>query len=158
MNMRVPVYGNNAYQYDNVQPARPAIQSVPKVRRGVQKKKKVSVGSVALLGIAVLMAFGLLFRYAQILESTTKVKALQSELNAVQAQVVAKQFAIERNLDLGKIEEEAITRLGMQRPTKAQTVYLDMGNCDYAECAKAKTSQGRNIFSVLKNSVLAYFG
>ena len=46
---------------------------------------------------------------------------------------MAKQFEIDRNLDLKTIETEAINRLGMQRPTKAQTVYLNMGRKDYVE-------------------------
>ncbi len=156
--MQVPVYGNNAYQYDRRYYERPAAKPVKKVRVRVKKKKRVSIGSTMLLGVAVLMAFCLLFRNSQLMERKNTVKNMQGKLNTVNAQVVAKQFEIERNLDLCKIEDEAIKRLGMQRPTKAQMVYLNMHNCDYAECGGQKEQGGKNIFSALLAGALAYFG
>ncbi len=156
--MQVPVYGNNAYQYDRSYYERPAVKPVKKVKVRVKKRKKVSVGSAILLGVAVLMAFCLLFRNSQLLERKDTVKNMQGELSSVHAQIVAKQFEIERNVDLNKVEEEAIQRLGMQRPVKAQMIYLDMENCDYAECSKQKETGHKNIFSALIDGAREYFG
>lgn len=153
--MQVPVYGNNAYKYEEAY-AMPRKRVVRKVRR-VKKKAKSGLGSVALPVVAVLMAFGLLFSNSQIMEKNAKVEALEKQLDTLRAQAVAGQFEIERNMDLDKIETEAITRLGMQRPTKAQTVYVNMGNCDYAETAIQK-STGPNVFSAFAGNVLEYFG
>ena len=153
--MQVPVYGNNAYKYEEVYAA-PKKKIVRKVRR-VKKKAKSGIGSIMLPALAVLMAFGLLFGNSQIMEKNAEVETLEKQLDTLKAQAVAGQFEIERNMDLNKIEAEAITRLGMQRPTKAQTVYVNMGNCDYAE-APAQKQAGPNVFSAFAGNVLEYFG
>ena len=153
--MQVPVYGNNAYKYEETYEA-PKKKVVRKVRR-VKKKAHSGMESAILPMVAVLMAFGLLFSNSQIMEKNAKVETLEKQLDTLKAQAVAGQFEIERNMDLNKIETEAITRLGMQRPTKAQTVYVNMGNCDYAEAAAQKPS-GPNVFSAFAGNVLEYFG
>ncbi len=154
--MQVPVYGNNAYKYEQEPVQLPKKKVVRKVRVRVRKKKKTAAGRVVLPIAAVLLAFGLLFSNSQIMEKNAKVEELEGRLQSVNAQVVAGQFEIERNMDLKKIEEEATQRLGMQRPTKAQTVYVNMGNCDYAECETP--AETKNIFSAIADNVLEYFG
>jgi len=152
--MQVPVYGSNAYKYEQ------EYRMVPKkktVVRRVRKRKKVGIKSLILPVAAVCMAFALLLNNSVLLEKNAKIEELRGQLDTVNAQTVAGEFEIERNMDLRKIEEEAITRLGMQRPTKAQTVYVEMGNCDYAETAEKKVPK-KNIFSALADNVLEYFG
>ncbi len=152
--MQVPVYGSSAYKYE--QEYREMPKKKKKVIRRVRKRKKTGLKSVILPGVAVCMAFALLLNNSARLEKNAKIEELKGQLETVNAQTVAGQFEIERNMDLRKIEEEATTRLGMQRPTKAQTVYVDMGNCDYAETAEK--TETKNIFSALADNVLEYFG
>lgn len=153
--MQVPVYGSNAYKYEEVYQA-PKPKTVRKVRR-VKRKAHAASGSAMLPVLAVLLAFGLLFSNSQIMEKNAEVEKLEKRLDTLQAQTVAGQFEIERSMDLNKIENEAITRLGMQRPTKAQTVYVNMGNCDYAETAVGRPARA-NVFSAFVGNVLEYFG
>ncbi len=155
--MQVPVYGNNAYKYEGEAFTSPKKKVVRKVR---MKKQKAStaVRSAAMLGLIVVLCFGFLLGNAQILEKRARVAALEKELDTVHAKIVAGQFEIERNMDLYKVEEEATMRLGMQRPTKAQTVYVNMRNCDYAECSQAAEPKKENVFSAFANSVREYFG
>ncbi len=150
--MQVPVYGNNAYKYEEVYQA-PRRKVVRKVRR---IKKKTGDYRAMLPVLAVLLAFGLLFSNSQIMEKNAEVEKLEKRLESLEAQAVAGAFAIERSMDLSKIESEAITRLGMQRPTKAQTVYVDMGNCDYAEAAVGRPT-GANVFAAFAGNILEYF-
>lgn len=150
--MRVPVYGSNAYKYEEYQ----ELPKKKKIIRRVRKRKKAGIKSVILPVAAVCMAFALLLNNSALLEKNAKIEELKGQLETVNAQAVAGQFEIERNMDLKKIEEEATTRLGMQRPTKAQMVYVDMGNCDYAETT-GKT-ETKNFFSALADNVLEYFG
>ncbi len=154
--MQVPVYGNNAYQYEREYAERPKTRVVRRVRVRKHRKNYAAVKSMILLGAAILLAFGLLLSNSQILEKNAKISQLEKKLDSVNAQVVARQFEIERGMDLRKIEEEATTRLGMQRPTKAQTVYINMGNCDYAEPAEKAVRE--NVFSAMAQNVLEYFG
>ncbi len=151
--MRVPVYGSSAYKYEQEYRELPKKK---KIIRRVRKRKKAGIKSVILPVAAVCMAFALLLNNSALLEKNAKIEELKGQLETVNAQAVAGQFEIERNMDLKKIEEEATTRLGMQRPTKAQTVYVDMGNCDYAETAEK--TETKNFFSALADNVLEYFG
>ncbi len=156
--MQVPVYGNNAYKYESYYEIKkvPAVKTARKVATGKRKKNLSAARSLVFSVLAVFLAFGLLLSNAQILEKNAEVAALEKQLENINAQVVAGEFRIERDMDLHRIEEEAVTRLGMQRPTKAQTVYVDMGNCDYAvTCQTPKTG---NFFSSIADNVLEYFG
>lgn len=154
--MQVPVYGSSAYKYEEEYyiPQKKTKKVVRRVR--VKKKKKTGIKGVILPVAAIGLAFALLLSNSMILEKNAKIEELKEQLDTIHAQTVAGQFEIERNMDLKKIENEAISRLGMQRPTKAQTVYINMGNCDYAEAAEKKESV--NIFSALADNVLEYFG
>ncbi len=154
--MQVPVYGSSAYKYEQEYYVPQKTKKVVRRVVRVKKKKRTGIKSVVLPVAAVFLAFALLLSNSMILEKNTKIEELKGRLDTINAQTVAGQFEIERNMDLKKIEEEAITRLGMQRPTKAQTVYINMGNCDYAEAAEKKESV--NIFSALADNVLEYFG
>ncbi len=153
--MQVPVYGSNAYKYEQESYAQPTRKVVKKVR--VRKKKKTAARSMVLLGAAVVAAFGILLTNSQILEKNAQIDEMQKKLDALNAQAVSQQFAIERDMDLGKIEDEAMSRLGMQRPTKAQTVYVDLGNHDYAETASPKTEE-KGLFIRIADNLLEYFG
>ena len=156
--MQVPVYGNNAYKYETYyEPT--ALPRQKKVQKAQPKKRRKSAAPLRGLVFsvsAILLAFGLLLSNAQILEKNAKISELEAKLENINAQVVAGEFKIERDMDLRRIEEEATTRLGMQRPTKAQTVYINMGNCDYAE-TRTK-AEGKNLFSAIADNVLEYFG
>ena len=153
--MQVPVYGSNAYQYERKTVQPPVRKVVKKVR--VQKKNKTAMRGMILLCASIIAAFGILLTNSQILEQNAKIDEMQKKLDTVNAQVVAGQFAIERGMDLGKIEDEAEGRLGMQRPTKAQTVYVDMGNHDYAETAEPRVEK-KSILTLIADNLLEYFG
>lgn len=153
--MQVPVYGNNAYKYERETYEPPKKKVVRKVR--VRKKKKTVAHGMILFGLAVIAAFGIILTNSMRLEKNTKINELEERLDVLNAQVVSEQFQIDRDMDLNKIEDEAIGRLGMQRPTKAQTVYVDMGNCDYAETAQP--AEGKKGFLVsLTDNIVEYFG
>ncbi len=156
--MQVPVYGNNAYKYESYYKPEvlPRQKKVQKVQGKKRSKSVAPLRGLVFSVSAILLAFGLLLSNAQILEKNAKINELEERLANINAQVVAGEFKIERDMDLRRIEEEATTRLGMQRPTKAQTVYINMGNCDYAE-TETKAA-GKNLFSAIADNVLEYFG
>lgn len=153
--MQVPVYGSSAYKYEQEAYTPPVRKVVKKVR--IRKKNTKAVRSMILLGASVVAAFGILLTNSQILEKNAQIEDMQKQLDTVNAQVVAGQFAIERGMDLGKIEDEAMGRLGMQRPTKAQTVYVDLGNHDYAETASPREEK-KGLFARIADNLLEYFG
>ena len=121
-------YGTSAFKYEETKKPEP-----PRVQKKARKIDKPFAISFA---IAVVLAFALLGRYSEITEKTARIESLKKEYETVSSQVVAKNFELERNIDLKKIEEIATTKLNMQRPEKHQLVYVNMNNCDYCEVSE----------------------
>ena len=55
---------------------------------------------------------------------------LEEKLRAEEAATSQKTFELERSVNLSEIEEEATTRLGMQRPEKHQIIYINVPQND----------------------------
>ena len=143
--MRVPTNGSSAYKYERVYE-----EQKKKVKKGVSKKRRTKgFRSNALAIIAVTgLAFILLFRYACITEMSSQLTKLKGKYDEVQSVAVAKEFELEQEVDLKKVEETATTELGMQRPEKHQIVYVDMQNSDYTEGAES-ANDGSGFFAVI---------
>lgn len=112
-----------------------------KTRKVSARKPKVDKVFVFSFILAAALAFTLLGRYAIITEKTAQIEALKMEYETVNSMVVSGEYEFEQSIDLKKVEETAIEKLGMQRPEKHQMVYINMNNEDYCE-VKGGTSQG----------------
>ena len=141
----MPTNGSSAYKYE-----RTYEEPKKKVKKGVSKKRKTAgFGRSVLAFMAVTgLAFVLLFRYACITEMSSQLTKLKGEYDEVQSVAVAKEFELEQEIDLKRVEEIATTELGMQRPEKHQIVYVDMQNSDYTEGSKP-ASDGNGFFAVI---------
>lgn len=137
--MRVPTSGSSAYKYE-----RYYNEPKKKVKKSVSKKHRAKrLGSNVLAIIAVTgLAFILLFRYACITEMSSNLANLKGQYEEAQSVAVAKEFELEQEVDLKKVEEIATGELGMQRPEKHQIVYVDMQNSDYIESATSTDNNG----------------
>ena len=140
-------YGTGALKIEQPMPRK-------KVSRGTSKKLRKSVRS-NILGILIItsLAFLLLARYAIITEKTARLTKLRAEYETAEGVVVQKEFNLEREVDLKKIEEIATTRLNMQRPEKHQMVYINMNNSDYTETADLKTMSGGGFFASVAGGI-----
>ena len=58
-------------------------------------------------------------------EKNLEVQNLKKELNKVESGLVSSQIDVEQGTDLNKIEAYAKQQLGMQKPDKNQTIYVD---------------------------------
>lgn len=72
------------------------------------------------IGIAFAMLLVISYRNSLITEDFNKVKNLKADLATLQKENQQTQVLIESNLNLKKIEEEAKSKLGMQRLTNDQ--------------------------------------
>ena len=70
------------------------------------------------------------------------MEKLKENLETVNSVVVKSEYELEKNIDLKKIEEIAVTKLGMQRPEKHQLVYISMKNNDYCEVKEDESKGG----------------
>lgn len=93
-------------------------------------------------------------KFVAVNETAQQIKSLQKELAALEAQTSQMVFDMEQSVDLAEIEKEATTRLGMQRPEKYQTVYVNVRQNDMTE----KTAGEAEGFSSDVLSTLKKFG
>lgn len=105
--------------------------------------------------IAISLAAGFMIsKFVAVNETAQQIKSLQKELATLEAQTSQMVFDMEQSVDLAEIEKEATTRLGMQRPEKYQTVYVNVRQNDMTE----KTAGEAEGFSSDVLSTLKKFG
>ena len=75
------------------------------------------------------------YRNSEINESFSKVQSLKTELAAIQKENEQLEVNIENSLNLNNIEQIAKEKLGMQKLTNRQTVYIELPKKDYVKPA-----------------------
>lgn len=152
--MAVATRGSSAYQLEVSEPQRRA--SMPKKTVRSAKVTKTGAQKRYVLGLMIVfsVAFIMACRFAALTEVNAEVNSLQKELTLVQGQNKQTELAIEQSYDLKTVEEIALTRLGMCRPSKAQITYISMDSADYAEVLGAE--EPAEWLDRLANGVLAY--
>ena len=98
-----------------------------------QKKKKINV-TMTVIGLFILL-LTISYRNSQINEKFNEVQVLKKELSAVQKENEQLKVSIENSLNLNTIEKLAKEKLGMQKLTKKQTIYISLPKKDYVEPA-----------------------
>ena len=73
------------------------------------------------------------YRNSLINEKFNSIQTLKSNLEAVQKENEQLKVSIENSLNLNNIEQMAQEKLGMQKLTNKQTVYVDLDKKDYIE-------------------------
>lgn len=99
-----------------------------KLKAKSKAKLKNNVKLVACILCSFVMGMTITYRYNVISEKNLKAQELKSELAAVEATLLNKQIEVEQSTDLNKIEAYAKQQLGMQKPDKNQTIYIDTSN------------------------------
>lgn len=94
-----------------------------KSKANVKAKQNTKVVACVLCSFT--MGMLLTYRYNMISEKNLKVQELKGKLAAVEATLLTKQIEVEQNTDLNYIEAYAKQQLGMQKPDKNQTIYID---------------------------------
>lgn len=129
---------NNSYNefYENgsaarkreyvVNPGRAANKNLTKGKTKVQVRPKKNYASLIvfiLCGFA--MTMFVIYRYNVINEKNLDSQTLKKQLEQAEAGLLTAQIEVEQNTDLNKIEAYAKQQLGMQKPDKNQTIYVD---------------------------------
>lgn len=101
-----------------------------------QKNKQIKL-TLVVIGI-----FGLLltisYRNSQINERFNQVQTLKSELSSIQKENEQLKVNIENSLNYNTIEKVAKEKLGMQKLTSKQIIYVTLPKKDYVESASEK--------------------
>ena len=111
-----------------------------------QKRKQIKLTFVV-IGIFILL-LTISYRNSQINEKFNQGQKLKKELSTTQKENEQLKVNIESALNLNTIEKQAKERLGMQKLTNKQTVYVTLPKKDYVEPAseEVKLEEEKNWF------------
>jgi len=109
----------------------------------VKKKIKTPAFRFALAVIFIFsIAFIILLRYAMITEVTENNLLLKKQYEEIAEDNKRINVEIDSNVNLSKVEEIAINRLGMKKPEKYQMVYIDVVGDDFVKTADLPVAAG----------------
>ena len=121
----------------------------------VQHTNKLQKGSLRLISNVLLLcvvAFAVLFRYSAIVERDHQLETLKEEYNAIADENKRLQVEIDSALNLNNVEQIAMSQLGMAKPEKYQTVYVNIKGDDYVEMeeeAEEAPSEGNQFYATI---------
>lgn len=95
------------------------------------KKVNQKLRAVKYLTIGFFILFAISYRNSVINESFKEKEKLKKELSAIQKTNEQLQVNIENSLNLNNVEQSAKEKLGMQKPTNSQKVYVSLPKKDY---------------------------
>lgn len=112
--------------YIKIAPKRKNVKTGKNKLNTKQKRKaKNNASAIAFILSVFAMTLILTYRFNMISEKNLEVQNLKKELNKVESGLVSSQIDVEQGTDLNKIEAYAKQQLGMQKPDKNQTIYVD---------------------------------
>ncbi len=111
--------------------------------------------------VITLAAVFMITKFVAVNETASEVESLTKQLEAAQAANSQKVFEVEQSIDLAALEKEAESRLGMQRPSKNQTIYVNVKSDDKTETtaqeAEALSSRLSKWFGEAWSKIIEYF-
>lgn len=119
-----------------------------------QKKRQTKL-TLIVMGLFILL-LTISYRNSQINEKFNQVQTLKRELSSLQKENEQLEVTIENSLNLNTIEKQAKEKLGMQKLTNKQTVYVSLPKKDYVESASEEViiKKEKNWFEQLVDKIL----
>lgn len=121
-----------------------------------KKKSQMKLIAASIIALALLLAIS--YQNSQINVKFSEIQSQKKELAALQKENEQTEVNIENNLNLSNIEQEAKIRLGMEKLTNKQTVYVTLPKKDYIESASEKVNineeEDKNWFEKLIDTIL----
>lgn len=98
---------------------------VNKTKSYNKTNKKAKTSTIVMILCVFSMALVLVYRYNVINEKNLESQSLANEITKAESALITSQIEVEQNTDLEQIEAYAKQKLGMQKPDKNQTIYVD---------------------------------
>lgn len=115
------------------------VKDLPKQEVKISKEQKIRHRKVTLLVIAIFaVLLTISYRNTRINEKFNEMQNLKTQLSSLQKENEQLQVTIENSLNLSNIEKQAKEKLGMQKLTNKQTVYVSLPKKDYIETPTEK--------------------
>lgn len=132
------------------------VKDVPRQEVKISKEQIDRRKRVALIVVAVFVVLlTVSYRNSQINEKFNEVQKLKKELSSLQKENEQLKVNIENSLNLNNVEKLAKEKLGMQKLTNRQTLYVSLPKKDYVEAAteEVKKEETKNLFQKMVDSL-----
>lgn len=132
------------------------VKDVPRQEVHISKEQKKRQTRLTLIVIAIFaLLLTISYRNSQINEKFSEVQSLKKELSALEKENEQLKVSIENSLNLNTIEKLAKEKLGMQKLTNKQTVYVTLPKKDYVESASEEVviEEETNWFEQIVNKI-----
>ncbi len=132
------------------------VEDLPRQEVKVSKEQKKKQTKVTLTVIAIfILLLTISYRNSQINERFNEVQTLKKELSSLEKENEQLRVNIENGLNLNTIEKLAKEKLGMQKLTNKQTVYVSLPKKDYVESASEEViiEEEENWFTKIINKI-----
>ncbi len=107
-------------------------QTVKRNHKQMHSKSKNIRRMCAIVLVAFSAGF-MISKFVTVHETQQTIATLEKNLATMESNTSQQIFDLEQSVDLTEIEQEATTRLGMQRPEKYQTIYVNVKRDDVTE-------------------------
>lgn len=137
------IYGSSAFKIEDDIYRHPSTEEIEAKRIAEENEKaalrRKFVRNMCVYGLIVfLLGAGTVYSKVLVMQASSTVQAKETELAKLMEENNNKKIQFEQSIDLKKIEELAITKYGMQRPDKNQTVYVNVVQSDYGEVVSSR--------------------
>jgi cell division protein FtsL len=125
------------------------VEDLPRQDVKISKEQKIKQTKLTLVVVGIfILLLTISYRNSQINEKFNEVQTLKRELSSLQKENEQLEVTIENSLNLNTIEKLAKEKLGMQKLTNKQTIYVTLPKKDYVEAASEKivTTEEKNWF------------
>ncbi len=132
------------------------IEDLPRQEIKISKAQKRKQTKLTLIVIAIfVLLLTISYRNSQINEKFTQVQSQKKELASLQKENEQLKVNIANGLNLNNIEKIAKEKLGMQKLTNKQTLYVSLPKKDYVESASEKVviEKEKNWFENFVNKI-----
>ena len=126
-------------------------QEVKITKEQIKRRKNIALIVVAIFIVLLTVSY----RNSQINEKFSQVQKLKKELSSIQKENEQLKVNIENSLNLNNVEKIAKEKLGMQKLTNRQTLYVSLPKRDYVEAAteEVKKEEDKNWFQKIVDSL-----
>lgn len=134
------------------------VEDLPRQEIKISKAQKRRQAKLTLTVIAIFaLVLTISYRNSQINEKFTQVQSQKKELASLQKENEQLKVNIANGLNLNNIEKLAKEKLGMQKLTNKQTLYVSLPKKDYVESASEKVviEKEQNWFENFVNKIFS---
>lgn len=146
-------YGNLARKLPNEYERRPVRRKKRRGRVKNNRKKREQMlirykvsRRVCVVIVMALSAGFMISQFVSVNDTEQRIASLEKKLSDAEAVTSQMIFDMEQSVDLAEVEKQATTRLGMQRPEKYQTIYVNVKQDDMTEKTAGEVEGAGNRF------------